>query len=343
MPAVIGETTIDPATIRYEVFNPGMNAMTATIAVGVWPRGQAAYRLTTSDGFDATRSASGGPTSTWIDFAGVRLPPGATTLTVAKPQSFANVYSSFFPPRPESWTSGSPAVDLLQIRPASLSKRRLRTIPPAPSLAIETPLRVDPRAIVIAATAGDSKPTGWRVEADVGGFPVTCFDEFWSGQEYDLGDSIRRCAVATGLIIDDDDASNITIHSISRALDAPLPPVDVAAVEVSETALPDFAGTRLRPPVAESISTAVWGIGAVLRLRDRDAWPLVLEQAYSPTWLAFDATHVRVLRHYRAFGWSNAWDCAPAATIVLINWLSLASLVLAIGGAVTTFVLWRRA
>jgi hypothetical protein len=342
MPAVIGETTVDAATIRYDVFNPGMYAMTAMIEVGAWPRRQAVYRLTTSGGYDARRTANAGPISTWIHFSGVRLLPGDTTMTVAKPQSFASVFSSFFAPRPDLSTSRSPTVDQLQISPASFG-RSARAMPPAPSLDIKAPLRADPRVTVIAAIAGDSKPTGWRIDVNVGGIPFTCFDEFWTGQEYDLGDSIRRCAAVTGQSIDDDDASDITAHSLTRAPDAPLPHVDVAAVEVSETTLPDFDGARLRPMVAESIRTGISGIGAVLHLRGQNAWPLVLAQAYSPTWLAFDATHVRVLRHYRAFGWSNAWDCPPAATIVLMNWLSLASLVLAIGGAVMTFVLWWRA
>jgi len=167
-----------------------------------------------------------------------------------------------------------------------------------------------------------------------------CFDEFQTGVARSLAASVRDCL---GALSTQDES--VRTRPVIEAL-VPRAP-GVAGLRLRLTYVPpipasDAAIGRSRaanPPF--SLGDA-GGLGTSVRVSSEDASPLVLAQMYSPTWLAFDLTHSRLLPHWRAFGWSNGWTVTPGSAVLVLNWLSVLTLVLLAAGAIGLVVLWRR-
>jgi hypothetical protein len=344
IPSVIGQSPVDSTSMRFDVFNPGLVATRASIDISVWPRGPATYRLGSDTGYATTRAVTAPSVPQAVDFAGVPLRSGDTMLLFGEPRTFANSMAAFLPPRiPPATQAGSHVdtitiVDFIPTRPATATTPVL--------IRVGATLDREPSVTVEGSAAAASVPTGWRIEAREGARRFTCFDEYWTGQTYEIGDSIRRCRAGGVRPLTDDDAARIRVDSLSLATDAPFGSDDIGMVTTSVWEERPSSGTpvieRAPEPETMPIRDRVSGLGAVVSLNGGHPWPLVLAQAYSSTWIALDVTHAKILPHERAFGWANAWESPASGTIVLVNWLSALSLLLGATGIALVVWLWRR-
>ena len=333
IPTLVGRAPDGPTAIDFDVVNPAATDVSGTVKVGVWPRERTTYAL--AIGADAAQSVSlpESKTAVWTTFPNVILKPGHNAVVLRWTPTLVNTYAGFLTPRYAADQPWQPHVNEMLLAGFGRGVARAG----ARGVLIGAPLIDDPTV----ALAKPSSPAGigMDVYADDGGRRFSCFEDLNPGLATRLAVSVRDCLAGTGASLTDGDAGVVRIDALAPvALGSGAPPkVDVV---IGRTAVGPMAATPTEstPPAAAGDAT---GLGAVVTT-GAGASPLVLAQTFSPTWAAYDETHHRLLQHWRAYGWANAWSTEPGATVVVFNVLSVLTLALLLLDAALVGALWWR-
>ena len=333
IPTLVGRSADGPTTVDYDVVDPAAAGVTGTIEIGVWPREATTYSLAIDGRDERMVRVPQTPTAVWATFRHVGLHPGHNSLVFRWPPTAVNAYAAFLPPRFAADQPWQPHVNELLL--VGFGGRAF--VHDARGIRLEAPLTADPTIVLQTVSPGGD--VGMDVDLDDAGRRLACFETLGLAQTVHLAASVRDCIEGTGARFTTGDALRVRVDAVApRALRSDVTP-DVDIV-VGTTAVSPMTAVPRDAPAPEALGDAN-GLAAVVRTA-APASPLVLAQSYSPVWVAYDATHRRLLAHWRAFGWSNAWTVEPGATVVLVNLLSAATLLLLVLDAVFVGLLWRR-
>jgi hypothetical protein len=322
-PKLVDRSSVDATTVSYTAINPTTSDMTAEIDVGVWPRAPTTYSLTVDSQATHTaivRSTSG---ASWAKFVGVVLRPGLNRLVLRWPPTWANTFAAFFPPRFAQGQPWQPNVYQMMIQDVRSSKSSPN---PLKGVRVYLPLIDDP-VVDVEPESSEARPTRMTAIVSDGVRRFACLDQFTAGAPKHLTTSIRDCEQGAGRRFTDVDARRdrvIALELYEPIGVAPKPVVIDISTEPSQRAFVRGEPRRTSSPPPLGTSN---GLGAIVRISE-DPSPLVLAQTFSSSWVACDVSHWRLLPHWEAFGWSNAWTVSPTSTIVVVNLLSALTLLL---------------
>lgn len=333
LPSLAGRTPDGPTTMRYDVVETAATDVEGTVEVGVWPREDTTYTLTTGSHVE-TRRVPTTRTAAWVAFHGVDLHPGHNALVLRWTPDAANTFAAFLPPRFSPDQPWRPHVNELVLTGfvARAAPKMARGVP------LDTPLMDDPT--VTLEDAPPQEQIGMDVEFDDAGRRLECFRGLSAGFTVHLIPSVRDCLEGIGERFTIADARHVRIDAVVPVARHSVGPPKVELVIGKTVAAPmDEAPVGAGPPPDELGDPN--GLGAVVKT-GATASPLVLAQTYSATWVAYDVTHAQLLGHWPAFGWSNGWSAGARETVVVFDLLSVLTLLLLVVDAAYLGLMWRR-
>jgi uncharacterized protein DUF3367 len=279
VPSVASRVRVTSTSLAIDVVNPGWSNLTCDVLLGVWPRSATTFDFQSDNG--QTRSVTVPSTAApqWARFAGVKLPPGTTHITVSAQPTIDRRLAAFMPPRFVVDSKQTPHVD--QIEFANVAERLVVTNSGATSrelsrelgFAVNEPSAADPGITVHAKQTASPGSTDWALDVAVRGKEYRCFVHFDDEARFDLDDSLRACLRGEGRSLTLADQNQTTVLGLwmlrrygddppaSASIDSMLimVPAHLANYRVrplASTPLPLGLGTKIS---VDDKNTALWG------------------------------------------------------------------------------------